>query len=90
MPEEVKVLYVRILVAQCLVDGELNPIKVADIYLFMSKIRLSPDSREEIRRSLAAGETQPSELVDLAKEVVSKVQDEEKDVVAFSVIKRLV
>lgn len=87
MPEEVKVLYVRILVAQCFVDGELNPIKVADIYLFMSKVRLSPDSREEIRRSLAAGEAQPSELVDLAKEVVSKVQDEEKDVVAFSIVK---
>jgi hypothetical protein len=44
MPEDVKVLYVRILVAQCFVDGELNPIKVADIYLFMSKISLSPDS----------------------------------------------
>lgn len=87
MPEEVKVLYVRILAAQCFVDGELNPIKVADIYLFMSKIRLSPGSREEIRRALAAGEAQPSEVVDLAKEVVSRVQPEEKDVVAFSIVK---
>jgi hypothetical protein len=87
MPEDVKVLYVRILVAQCFVDGELNPIKVADIYLFMSKISLSPDSREEIRRFLAAGEAQPPGVVDLAKEVVSKVQDEESDVVAFSIVK---
>ncbi len=88
MPEEVKVLYVRILVAQCFVDGELNPIKVADIYLFMSKIRLSPDSREEIRRALAAGEARPpGGVVDLAREVVSRVQDEERDVVAFSIVK---
>jgi hypothetical protein len=87
MPEDVKVLYVRILVAQCFVDGELNPIKVADIYLFMSKISLSPDSREEIRRFLAAGEAQPPGVVDLAKEVVSKVQPDERDVVAFSIVK---
>ena len=53
----------------------------------MSKIRLSADSREVIRRSLAAGEAQPLELIDLAKEVVSKVQADERDVVAFSIVK---
>ncbi len=87
MPEEVKVLYARVLAAQCLVDGELHPKEVADIYVFMSKIGLDADSREQVRGFLAAGRTQPSEPVDLIEKIISKVEEDEKAVVAFSVVK---
>jgi uncharacterized membrane protein YebE (DUF533 family) len=87
MPEEVRSLYVQVLAAQCLVDGEPHPKEVADIYVFMSKIGLGPDSREEVRGSLAAGQTQLPRLVDLVRKVVSGVEEDEKDVVAFSIVK---
>lgn len=87
MPDEVKVLYAKSLAAQCLIDGELDPREVASIYVFMSKIDLDPDRREEVRRALATGKTLLPELIDMVGEVVSKVEDDEKRVVAFSIIK---
>lgn len=89
MPDEVKVLYARVLAAQCLIDGDLDPREVASIYVFMSRIGLSPDSREEIRQALAAEKVLLPELIGLVEEVVARVEDDEKRVVAFSFVKDL-
>lgn len=49
-PEEVRVLYARVLAAQCLVDGRLDPREVEYLYVFMSRMELGADSREVVRR----------------------------------------
>jgi hypothetical protein len=41
-PEAVKVLYARVLAAQCLVDGRLDPREIQYLYVFMSRIGLGP------------------------------------------------
>jgi hypothetical protein len=88
-PEEVKVLYARVLAAQCLVDGRLDPREIQYLYVFMSRISLGPDSREEVRRSLDAQEVTPEELVRLAEQVISRVPGNEEEI-AVSLIKDLV
>jgi hypothetical protein len=41
-PEAVKVHYARVLAAQCLVDGWLDPREIQYLYVFMSRIGLGP------------------------------------------------
>ena len=55
-PEEVKVLYARVLALQSLVDGWLDPREIEYLYVFMSRVSMSSDSREEIRQTLATRE----------------------------------
>jgi hypothetical protein len=88
-PEEVKILYARALAAQCLVDGRLDPREIQYLYVFMSRIGLGPDSREEVRRSFGAGEVQTGEMVRLVDEIVSAAPEDEEEIVV-SVIKDLV
>lgn len=85
-PEEVRVLYARILAAQCLVDGRLDPREIEYLYVFMSRVGLGPDSREEVRRSLKVGEVKSEDLVRLVEEVVAEVSDNEEEI-AVSVLK---
>lgn len=86
MSEEAKLLYARILAAQSLVDGRLDPREIEYLYVFMSRIGLGAASREEIRQSLQAREVQPLELVSLVEDFVSMNQDNEKEIVV-SIIK---
>lgn len=85
-PEEVKVLYARVLAAQCLVDGRLDPREVEYLYVFMSRIGLGSDSREEVRRSLDMREVGSEDLVRMVREVVAKVPDNEEQISA-SIVK---
>lgn len=86
MSEEAKLLYVRILAAQSLLDGRLDPREIEYLYVFMSRIGLSAASREEVRQSLQAREVQPPELLSLVENFVSMDQDNEKEIVV-SIIK---
>ena len=87
--EEVKVLYARVLALQSLVDGRLDPREIEYLYVFMSRIGLSSDSREEIRQALATSESSPADVVRLVEEVISAVPDNQ-DEIAASMIKDLV
>lgn len=89
MPEETKVLYARILAAQTLVDGRLDPREIEHLYVFMSRIGLSPSSREEVRRALRVEEVQPPELAGMVEELASLCGDNEKEI-AVSVVKDMV
>jgi len=85
-PEETKVLYARVLAAQCLVDGRLDPREVEYLYVFMSRIGLGPDAREEVRHWLGAGEVESEDLARLVEEVVAAVPSDEEEV-AVSLVK---
>ncbi len=91
MPEEVKLLYTRVVVAQALVDGEPDPREVASVYVFASRISLDIASRREVRRYLSAeasdGESKTSEILWLTSELVSAVRAGERETVASSLIK---
>lgn len=87
-PEAVKVLYARVLAAQCLIDGRLDPREIQYLYVFMSRIGLGPDSREEVRRSLDPGEVGSEDVVRLVEQVVSEVPGNEEEI-AVSIIKDL-
>lgn len=89
MAEEVKVLYVKTLAAQSLVEGKTEAKKVADIYLFMSQIGLQSDSRGQVRQALEVGETGAPEVLELARDTVIKAKSG-RDEVAFSLIKDMV
>ena len=89
MPEEVKILYVKTLVAQSLVGGEIDPKKVADIYLFMSQIGLEPNPRDQVRQLLETGESGPAGMLGFARDTVVKARSG-RDEIAFSLVKDLV
>lgn len=89
MSEEVKVLYVKTLAAQSLVDGQTHPEKVADIYLFMSQIDLQPEARMQVRQFLDQDDTGPSKVLELASKTVIKAKSH-RDEIAFSLIKDMV
>ena len=78
-PEEVKVLYARVLALQSLVDGWLDPREIEYLYVFMSRVSMSSDSREEVRQALATRGTSPEDVVRLVEEVVSAVPDSQED-----------
>jgi hypothetical protein len=54
--EEAKVLYARVLALQSLLDGRLDPREIEYLYVFMSRVSMSSDSREEVRQTLATRE----------------------------------
>jgi len=87
--EEVKVLYARALALQSLLDGRLDPREIQYLYVFMSRVGLSPDYREEIRRDLGAKDASPEDIVRLVEKLVSAVPDNQEEV-AVSVIKDMV
>lgn len=89
MPEQIKVLYVITLASQALADGEAEPKKVADIYLFMSQVDLQPDARGQVRQFLESGEAGPSKTLELASKTVIKSRSN-RDEIAFSLVKDLV
>lgn len=89
MPEELKVLYVKTLVAQSLVGGETAPNKVADIYLFMSQIDLQSDLRGQVRQFLESAEATLADVLGLASKTVVRSRSG-RDEVAFSIVKDLV
>ena len=88
-PEEVKALYARVLALQSLVDGRLDPREIEYLYVFMSRIGLSSNSREEVRRALQTKDVSPADVVRLVEEVISAVPDNQEEIAA-SMIKDLV
>jgi hypothetical protein len=88
-PEEVKALYARVLALQSLVDERLDPREIEYLYVFMSRIGLSSDSREGVRRALQAKDVSSADVVRLVEEVISEVPDNREEIAA-SIIKDLV
>jgi hypothetical protein len=88
-PEEVKALYARVLALQSLVDERLDPREIEYLYVFMSRMGLSSDSREEVGRALHTKDVSPADVVRLVEEVISAVPDNQ-DEMAASMIKDLV
>ncbi len=88
-PEEVKAHYARVLALQSLVDGRLDPREIEYLYVFMSRIGVSPDSREEVRQALATKGVSPADVVRLFGEAISAVPDNREEIAA-SMIKDLV
>lgn len=87
--EEVKVLYTRILALQSLVDERLDPREIEYLYVFMSQIGLSSDSREEVRQALGTRDVSLADVVRLVEEVISAVPDNQEEI-AVSIIKDMV
>ena len=88
-PEEVKVLYARVVALQSLMDGRLDPREIEYLYVFMSRIGLSSDSREEVRQTLATTEASPENVARLVEEVISAVPDNQEEI-SVSIIKDMV
>ena len=88
-PEEVKVLYARALALQSLVDGWLGPREIEYLYVFMSRVSMSSDSREEVRQTLATREASPEDVVRLVEELISAVPDNQEEI-SVSIIKDMV
>ena len=85
-PERVKLLYARVLALQALVDERLDSREIQYLYVFMSRIGLTSESREEVRRALQKKDVSPAEVVRLAEEVISAVPDNREEIAA-SIIK---
>jgi hypothetical protein len=88
-PEEVKVLYTRALAMQSLVDEWLDTREIEYLYVFMSRVSMSSDSREEVRQTLATREASPEDVVRLVEEVIWAVPDNQEEI-AVSIIKDMV
>jgi hypothetical protein len=79
-PEEVKVLYARVLALQSLMDGRLDPREIEYLYVFMSRVSMSYDSREDVRQTLATRVAQPENVARLVEEVISAVPDNQEEI----------
>jgi hypothetical protein len=88
-PEEVKVLYARVVALQSLMDGRLDPREIEYLYVFMSRVDLSSDSREEVRQALGTKDASPEHVARLVKEVISAVPDNQEEI-SVSIIKDMV
>lgn len=86
MPEEVKILYTKILAAQTLVDRQLDSKEFSDLYVFMAQIGLDAAAREQVRKSLV---NQDVDMIAMVDQVISKVKPDEQNVIKFSIIKDL-
>lgn len=84
MPEEVKILYVKILAVQALVDNHLDSREFSDLYVFMAQIGLDAAARDQVRKTLVAKDVN---IIELANQVIAKVKPEEQNVIKFSIIK---
>ena len=87
-PEDTKVLYTRVLALQARVDGRLDPREIEYLYVFMSRVGLSSDPREEVRRSMQTEDITCEDVVELVDELVSSVPDNREEI-AVSIIKDL-
>ena len=88
MPEEVKTLYMKVLAAQSLADGEADPKEVSELYRFMSLLDIGPSARMEVRKYIFLRDR---DLPTMAMELTSCVGDEEeKEAVKFSIIKDMI
>ena len=87
--EAAKVLYARVLALQSLMDGRLDPREIEYLYVFMARVSMSSDSREEVRQTLATREASPENVARLVEEVISAVPDNQEEI-TVSIIKDLV
>ena len=88
-PEEVKILYARVLALQSLVDGRLDPREIEYLYVFMSRVSMTSASRDEVRQTLATREASPENVARLVEEVISAVPDNQEEI-SVSIIKDMV
>jgi hypothetical protein len=87
--EAAKVLYARVLALQSLMDRRLDPREIEYLYVFMSRVSMSSDSREEVRQTLATREASPENVPRLVEEVISAVRDNQEEI-TVSIIKDMV
>lgn len=87
MPEETKTIYTKILAAQILADGYVDPRELSDLYLFMTQINLSAYSRDEIRNFLVSEQI---DITKLATQVIYRVSSDDEESIKFSIIKDLI
>jgi hypothetical protein len=61
MPDDVKILYTKILAAQALADQDIDSHEFSDLYVFMAQIGLDAAAREQVRKSLVNEDCQHHE-----------------------------
>lgn len=99
MPENVKLLYCRVLVLQAALDGDVDPREIANLYVFASRIDLAPESRESFRREISALDasalvsdtemptSDEQRTLECVLSLRSSVRDDERDVLTSALIK---
>ncbi len=86
MPPENKLAYCKLLALMISVDSSTNQLVMAEFYRLMANIRLSTSKREEILIFLV----QPDKNVDiLCGEMLESINQQEKNILRFSLIKDL-
>lgn len=88
MPAEVKVLYTKLLGLQSIADGQMHSKEFSDLYLFMVQIGLDSTSRDEVKRFLVSNKS--VKIFEIALDIVSLVDEHEKEAIRFSIIKDLI
>lgn len=86
LSEQTKTIYTKMLAAQVLADGHVDPRELSDLYLLMTQIHLSSPARKEIREFFVKENIDIKQLARL----IRRDSDHDLDVLQFSVIKDLV
>lgn len=90
LDEKTKKVYTRVLIAFIKEQGELHPKQLSDLYLFMSQIGLSSESRHDLRAFLSNDSN--VSFVDVLHCLMSEMQtlnSVEQEAMKFSIIKDL-
>lgn len=97
LSDDAKLLYCRVLGALALVDGQLDPREISNLYLFASTIGLGAKARSELRREItglqrsAAGEPSMRDTaIHLAVELRDLVDEEERETLLTILVRDLV
>lgn len=97
LSDDAKLLYCRVLGDVALIDGQLDPREISNLYLFASTIGLGAAARSELRREItglqraAAGEPQPAEVAThLAAELRELVDRNDREALSMVLVRDLV
>ena len=97
LSDDAKLLYCRVLGDLALVDGQLDPREISNLYLFASTIGLGAEARSELRKEItglqraAAGEPQAGDAaIHLAAELRDLVDQDERDALLMVLVRDLV
>ncbi|SCY64557.1 hypothetical protein [Alkaliphilus peptidifermentans] len=87
LPSRTKLIYCKLLSLMVTVEGELNQLKLAELYRLMANIKLPSSKREQIIEYIITPNKESLELI--CQAAINDLNQQEKNILRFSLMKDL-
>ncbi|KAB3535332.1 hypothetical protein F8154_07000 [Alkaliphilus pronyensis] len=88
LPSKTKLTYCKLLSLMVTTDGELNQLKVAELYRLMANIKLNSCMRERVIEYILSQEKEP--LEEMCTKALADLNQQEQNILRFSLMKDLI